>query len=103
MYRQRFKSIDTEFKYFKPKKLLPSSQKYGLDPGSGIRKKVNHGSRGKKATGSATLYSTALSDSYGTWLPRESNSHQATENGSVLMHRTEMSEDIIKIFVTRWF
>ncbi len=28
------KSVDTEFKYFEPKKLLLSSQKYGLDPGS---------------------------------------------------------------------
>jgi hypothetical protein len=34
-YRKRFESMDTEFKYFKPKKLLLSSQKDELDPRSG--------------------------------------------------------------------
>jgi hypothetical protein len=47
-------SLDTEFKYFYPKKLSQSSQKYGLDTGSGIRKKIipDTGSWGPKKTGS---------------------------------------------------
>jgi hypothetical protein len=57
-------SLDTEFKYFYPKKLSQSSQKYGLDTGSGIRKKIipDTGSWGPKInriwdpeSGSATL------------------------------------------------